>query len=156
MGLMNSSNPTEWNLAARSRGRAASAVASTIALACALAAVRIHALSMPVASCASCALAIVMIAIATRSARRRIEVRLEGTRVVAGDAGRIIWSVERATIRSVLLRRPGNCAHEVLLVLRGGGALVVPARFGAADGYKFGSQLWSMLQNLRAYDGYRG
>lgn len=104
---------------------------------------------------ASFALVVVVIAVGARRARRRIDVRLEGTRAVARQEDRIVWSVEGGMIRSVLLRRSDRGTYEVTLALRGGGTLAVPGRFDAADGYELGSELWAMLQDLRARDGYR-
>ncbi len=102
------------------------------------------------------ALAALMFAIAARPPRPGATMRLEGTRAVATEDDRVLWSVERVTIRSVLLRQAGSRAHEVVLALHGGGTVIVPARFDACNGYEFASELWSALQVLRAGDGYRG
>lgn len=146
-------SPTEWRFAVRPRGVAGFFVASVVALGCGAEGLRTHA---PAAAAACIALAIVMTAVAARRARRRITVRLESTRAVAQDADRIIWSVDCATIRSVLLSQSVRGWYEVELLLRGGGTLVVPARFDATDGREFGTAFWSRLQHLRASSGYRG
>lgn len=146
------SEALEWNLG-RARGVARSVVVSAVGLACALAAIWMH---VPPVGAAWLALAVVMFAVAHWPAPRALTVRLEGRRAVARSADAIIWSVERATIRSVLLRRCGSGPYEVVLALRGGGTLIVPARFDADDGYEFASDLWFALQELRACDGYRG
>jgi hypothetical protein len=147
------SPPNEWILS-RSGRRARSLVAVAIAVACALAAFRMRA-SPP--GGAFVALAALMFAIAARPPGRSAMVRLEGTRAVATDGQQVLWSVERAAIRSVMLQRAGSGGgYEVLIMLHGGGALIVPARFDASEGYRFGNELWAALQALRAGDGYRG
>jgi hypothetical protein len=145
--------PIEWNLATRSRGVAVSTVGAASALAVAGAAAHRHA---PFVAAASVVLAAVMVVVAVRCARRRTTLRIEGTRAVAQHAGRIIWAVEHAAIRSVLLHRSSGGAYEVRLALWGGGALIVPAHFDATSGQEFGSELGSMLQSLRTSETYRG
>lgn len=112
--------------------------------------------AVTLALAAALALAVVMIAIGTRRPRRAVDVRLEGTRAVARQRDRIVWSIDGRMIRSVLLRRSDRGRYEVTLALRGGGTLAVPGRFDVADGHELGSELWAMVQDVRARDGYRG
>ena len=124
-----------------------------LALAVAWVAIRLHA---PAAAAVSIVVAAAMFVVAVRRARRQDH----------GDASTVVapWRSTRSGSSGRRARRDSkrtaaradSGAYEVQLALWGAGTLIVPARFDAATGHEFGSELWSTLQRLRSSDSYRG